>query len=149
MSNLSLENLMGFVGLDMTTDGDVVVASNGDLKLTNTAGCVMNQTIMALCTNKGDYKPDVAFGADLGSLIGRTNLEFEQLAPDLVYDELNRLALNIYDPSVVALAAGNNAMVMVELHDVGWIYNVHQKVQVAVAFPDLSGDVTVVYSSIA
>ena len=60
--------------------GDVEVGANGDLKLADSHESIKSAVNFLLRTDKGEYRPDVRVGADLGRYIGETNNTRNQIA---------------------------------------------------------------------
>lgn len=66
---------MPFVEVDLLRDseGDLVVASNGDLKLATEKETVEQDVLFRVLTGHLDFSPSPWIGADLGSLMGEPN----------------------------------------------------------------------------
>lgn len=137
--------------IDMTLDGDVQVADNGDLKLAGSADAVASQVLFLLMTDNGEYKPDPSWGANLGSLIGYANDDTRtMLAESLTLSQLDRAGLLYMKESITAVAAGNNMMVVVKLRgDVFGAAEGPTHIGLAVAFPYLSGEVVSAYRDVS
>lgn len=74
-----------------TVGGDLVVASNGDLKLDTTENSYRALIKFIMSTDNNEYLPDRKLGANLGSLIGRTDLDrVLKIIPTLVRDSMER-----------------------------------------------------------
>lgn len=72
-----------------TTNGDLEVGSNGDLKIATSVESISGAINFVLRTDKGGYVPDNRIGADLGTFIGQT------MSSSLVYDMQNSALANL------------------------------------------------------
>ena len=72
-----------------TTNGDLEVGSNGDLKIATSVESISGAINFVLRTDKGGYVPDNRIGADLGTFVGQT------MSSSLVYDMQNSALANL------------------------------------------------------
>lgn len=72
-----------------TTNGDLEIGSNGDLKIATSVESISGAINFVLRTDKGGYVPDNRIGADLGTFIGQT------MSSSLVYDMQNSALANL------------------------------------------------------
>ena len=61
------------VDIQQTSNGDMVIAPNGDLQLSAPSGCLKQDIAFRLRTDQYDFLPHPDLGANLDSLIGNPN----------------------------------------------------------------------------
>ncbi|RMG74302.1 MAG: hypothetical protein D6710_01935 [Nitrospirae bacterium] len=93
-----------------TFDGDLIISSNGDIKLYDSYQSKKAVINFILRTDNGDYKPDARVGANLGEFIGR-NLTRENLRQmeDTITANIARFAMSRGDfrADVIPLTAND------------------------------------------
>ena len=65
--------MIGFKDIEVTDDGDLVAAANGDIKVANTWRTTMQDTVFRIRTQIGNYTPDTDLGSNVHSKIGDYN----------------------------------------------------------------------------
>ena len=141
-----------YVGQDIeaTTEGDLQVDGNGDLKLATYVNTVANTINFLLKTDKGDYRPDIEVGCNLGSLIGNSDVnETEILAKSFIREQFDKGYIDVGDYEIETLRVGpENLIILVSANITTFDENlelVESSVNLAFNFPYLEGALTTVY----
>jgi len=131
----------------LTFDGDIILESNGDIKVANSLDTYKSAANFVLRTDYGDYAADNNVGCNLGSFIGATNTP--DVHAEMEYNITSTLQNEIFGQgSVVATVVPfdiDEALAIIEIAGIFLIdgeYTYVQGDRMNYAFPYIDGNPT-------
>jgi hypothetical protein len=82
-----------------TFSGDIKIGANGDIELANSYDTHKSAVNFLLRTDKGQYKPDVRIGCNLGSFVGDSMLS--ETFGQMEHTALDNITKFVYSPTDV------------------------------------------------